>query len=193
MADVNKYNYQQVHDSKLKQSISVSAVVKVTSFDKTEMTVNVQPLSKSLENGKFESQPPILKVPVAVTRGGGFVFRPWYTAGDVGVVVYQDHDIDNTVAQGGEAEPSTERNHSTSDAVFIGGIVSGGALAGDIPDEGIALSTEDGKTYIIVLKDKVQIKNGGTIAEFTADEINLTAKTVNITGTDAVNITPMPA
>ena len=36
-----------------------------------KMTVNVQPLSKHLENGKYESQPPILKVPVALTHCGG--------------------------------------------------------------------------------------------------------------------------
>ena len=66
LADVNQYNYQRIHDDKLRESICVAATVQVMSFDPAKMTVNVQPLSKHLENGKYESQPPILKVPVAL-------------------------------------------------------------------------------------------------------------------------------
>ena len=71
LADVNQYNYQRIHDDKLRESICVAATVQVTSFDPAKMTVNVQPLSKHLENGKYESQPPILKVPVAAALSSG--------------------------------------------------------------------------------------------------------------------------
>ena len=67
MSSINQYNYERARDQKLADSICVSATVKVIKFDKTKMTVNVQPLSKHLENGSFKSQPPILCVPVAVT------------------------------------------------------------------------------------------------------------------------------
>ena len=53
LADVNQYNYQRIHDDKLRESICVAATVQVTSFDPAKMTVNVQPLSKHLENGKY--------------------------------------------------------------------------------------------------------------------------------------------
>lgn len=78
------------------------------------MTVDVQPLSKHLQNGKYESQPPILSIPVACTRSGGFIIRPWIKAGDVGVVLYLDHDMDSTVSGAKEAQPLTERNHATN-------------------------------------------------------------------------------
>ena len=161
---INEYSYQQIHDKKLAESICVAAVVKVTSFDPAKMTVNVQPLSKHLENGKYESQPPILGVPVACTRCGGFIFRTWYKAGDVGVVVYLDHDLYSTVSGGEEAVPLTERSHAASDAVFVGGIVAGGYSVSGIPPESIALATEDGSVYVAVTKNNVQIKGDVQIA-----------------------------
>lgn len=158
MPDINSYNYQQIHDRKLAESICVAAVVQVISFDSAKMTVDVQPLSKYLENGVYESQPPILGVPVTSTRSGGFVFRPWFESGDIGVVLYLDHDIDSTVVGGKEAVPITERNHSPSDAVFVGAIVSGRYTVNNVPDESISLSTEDGSIYIAVKKDGIKIR-----------------------------------
>lgn len=154
---VNEYEYQQVHDRKLAESICVAATVQVTAFDPAKMTVNVQPLSKHLENGRYESQPPILAVPVACTRCGGFIFRPWYNAGDIGVVVYLDHDMDSTVSGGKEAVPLTERNHATSDAIFIGGIVSGSYTANGLPANSLVLAAEDGSVYVAVKKSGVEI------------------------------------
>ena len=105
MSAINEYEYQQIHDKRLAESICVAATVKVVAFDPAKMTVDVQPLSKHLQNGKYESQPPILGVPVACTRCGGFITRPWIKAGDTGVVVYLDHDMDSTVTGGKEAKP----------------------------------------------------------------------------------------
>lgn len=155
---MNNYEYQRAHDQRLIASVSVAATVQVTKFDKSKMTVNVQPLSKHLQNGNYESQPPILGIPVAVTRMGGFILRPWIKEGDVGLVVYLDHDLDSTVSGGKEAEPQTTRNHSTSDAVFIGGIVSGGYTVAGLPDESLCLAVEDGSIYVAVKKDGIEIK-----------------------------------
>ena len=87
MPGLDTFKMQRIHDMRLAGSICVAAVVQVLSFDPKKMTVNVQPLSKQLENGKYESQPPILKVPVALTHCGGFIFRPWIKEGDIGTVV----------------------------------------------------------------------------------------------------------
>lgn len=181
MSSVNAYNYEDIHDRKLAESICVSATVKVLKFDKSKMTVNVQPLSKHLENGNYETPPPILQIPVAATRIGGFIFRPWIKEGDVGVVVYLDHDMDATVTGGKEAEPLTERNHATTDAVFIGGIVAGDYTVQGLPDEAHVIAKEDGTIYIAVTQDKAEIKNKGTTAEFKPDSIDIKATTVNIT------------
>lgn len=157
MPSINSYNYQQIHDRKLSEAICVAAIVSVISFDASKMTVDVQPLSKSLQNGKYETQPPILNIPVACTRSGGFIFRPWIKPNDVGVVLYLDHDLDSTVTGGKEAKPLTERVHATTDAIFIGGIISGSYVANGIPNNSIALSAEDGSKYIAITEGNIRI------------------------------------
>lgn len=187
MPDLNSYKYQQIHDKKVIESVCVAAVVQVIAFDPQKMTVNVQPLSKHLENGNYESQPPILRVPVAVTRSGGFIFRPWFKPGDTGVVVYLDHDMDATVTGGKEVVPLTERNHATTDAVFVGSVVSGSYEVQGLPTESIALAKDDGSIYVAITQDKVTIKNGGTTADFTADTIEMTTPKVTINADVQVN------
>lgn len=150
MNNVDPKRYQDAQDKKNRQSVNVAALVKVTAFNAAAMTVDVQPLSQHLENGEYQSQPPILGVPCSFTKSGGFIIRPWIKAGDVGLVVYIDHDIDKAVADGQESKPNTERNHSTSDAVYIGGIVTGNAPVGGLPDGAAVIGTEDGSTYIAV-------------------------------------------
>ena len=185
MSDINSYNYEQTHDRKLANSICVAAIAQVIAFDPEKMTVNVQPMSKSLQNGKYESQPPIFKVPIVCMRCGGFIFRPWIKVGDTGLVVYLDHDMDSTVTSGKEAKPLTERNHATSDAVFVGGIVSGGYSVKGLPDESHVMAKDDGSIFVAVTPDKVVIKNQSTTAEFMADkiEMNTTDVTINASGT----------
>lgn len=164
MSVINEYQYQQIHDKKIAESICVAATVQVVAFDPAKMTVDVQPLSKHLQNGKYESQPPILGVPVACTRCGGFIFRPWLKAGDTGVVVYLDHDMDSTVSGGKEAQPLTERNHSTTDAIFIGAIVAGGFSVSGLPANSLTLAAEDGSVYLSVSASGVSIKGNLTVS-----------------------------
>ena len=163
MSAINEYEYQQIHDKRLAESICVAATVKVVAFDPAKMTVDVQPLSKHLQNGKYESQPPILGVPVACTRCGGFITRPWIKVGDTGVVVYLDHDMDSTVTGGKEAKPLTERNHATTDAIFIGAIVAGSYSSSGLPADSLVLATENGSVYVAVSAAGVAIKGNLTV------------------------------
>ena len=114
----------------------MGALCRVEKFDPVAMTVDVQPLSKALDAAVYRTQPPVLGVPVALVRGAGFVVRPWYAAGDVGVILYIDHDIDRIVASGEESQPNTERNHSGDDAVFVGAFVPATKPVTGLPDEG---------------------------------------------------------
>ena len=155
---INDYSYQATHDKKLAESICVAAIAKVTAFNPGSMTVSAQPMSKRLQGGKYESQPPVLGVPVACTKSGGYIFRPWIKPGDVGLIVYLDHDMDSAVSGGKESAPSTERNHSASDAVFVGGIVSGGAALSGVPANAIALAKEDGSIFIAIEDEKISAK-----------------------------------
>ena len=115
-------------------NVRVGALCRVEKFDPAAMRVDVQPLSKALDAGGDRTQPQILSVPVALVRGGGFVLRPCYKSGDVGVLLYIDHDIDRIAASGEESEPNTERNHSDEDAVFIGAFVPSSNPLSGLPD-----------------------------------------------------------
>ena len=128
-----QYRYEQQQKKKAAEAINVAQIVKVTAYDGAKQTVDVQPISKRLEQGTYQSQPPILGVPIVCDRGGGFSKKVAYKAGDIGLVVFCDHDIDNAVSSGTEGEPNTERNHSATDAIFIGGILPGSA-SNSLPD-----------------------------------------------------------
>ena len=187
MSAINPKRYQDAQDKENRESVNVAAIVRVIAFNPEKMTVDVQPISKHLEGGVYQSQPTILGVPVSYTKSGGFVFRPWIQPDDIGLVVYVDHDIDKVVANGKESEPNTERNHSTSDAVFIGGIVTGNSSLSALPNDSAVIATEDGSTVLeiskgvirmttatveINAKSNVLVKANGAIT-MTAPEINL--------------------
>jgi hypothetical protein len=134
MKNSRQYDYEKQQQKTASAAINVAQLVKIIAYDPAKMTVDVQPISKRLDQGSYESQPPILSVPVSCQRGGGFAMRVNYKPGDVGSVIFCDHDIDNAVAGGAEGEPNTERNHSSSDAVFMGGIATGGGGVSGLPD-----------------------------------------------------------
>lgn len=145
------------------ESVHVSALCRVDSFDPARMTVNLQPLSKALDGGVYRTQPPILNVPVALVRGGGLVFRPWYQAGDVGVVVYLDHDIDRIAEAGQECQPNTERNHGSEDAVFIGAFAPASNPVTGLPESSLVMGTEGGSVYIAISAGGIAIKGDITL------------------------------
>lgn len=70
-------------------------------------------------------------------------------------MVFCDHDIDNAVSSGTEGEPNTERNHSATDAIFIGGILPGSA-SNSLPD-GYAIGTEGGSIYLVVKENGIEV------------------------------------
>lgn len=160
-----QYAYQQAQQAAASAALHVSALVKVISFNPAAMTVNVQPLAPNSTQ--------VLGVPIAGTRGGGFLIRPWYKPGDLGIVVYLDHDIDEALSKGTACAANTERGHSDNDAVFVGGVVAGGWDCPKLP-EGVSLSTEDGAISLTVTAAGVVITGDVTVTgDVIADGISL--------------------
>jgi len=103
--------------------VNVSMLVRVLSRS-SDGTVDVQPLSKVLIDGVFESRPPLLSLPVLWRRTAtGQKDIPQYQTGDIGLVVFCDADIDNILLAGGEVEPATDRLHALEDGIFVGGLL----------------------------------------------------------------------
>lgn len=175
------YNVDNREQKSLLEGVRVSALCKVTKFDASTMTVDVQPLSKALDGGVYRTPPPVLGVPVAMIRGGGFFLRPWYKSGDVGVIVYADHDIDRIAEAGQECQPNTERNHGDEDGIFVGAFIPKNNPVTGVPDESIVIATEGGNLQICMEKDKITVKNEETTAVFTATKIDMKSTDMTIT------------
>lgn len=152
------YDLENQERQSLAASIKVGALCRVEKFNADAMTVDVQPLSKVLNGGVYRTPPQVIGVPVSLIRGGGFVCRPWYAVGDVGVIVYLDHDIDRILEAGQECQPNTERNHGGEDAVFIGAFVPANKKLTGLPDQSLIMATEGGNVYLAVTQSGIEIK-----------------------------------
>ena len=90
--------------------------------------------------------------------------------------------MDATVTGAKEAVPLTERNHATTDAIFVGALVAGDYKVKGLPEESIALAKDDGEIYVAITKDKVIVKNTDTTtAVFKASSIDMKSVDMNIT------------
>ncbi len=165
----------------LAESVCVGSLCRVEQFDPAKMTVDVQPLSKVLDAGVYRLPPQIPGVPAALIRGGGFVQRPWYAAGDLGVLLYLDHDIDRIAEAGQECEPNTERNHAEEDAVFVGAFVPAVNPLTGLPEEALVSAVDGGEIYSAVKKDEIDIKVGGVRITIKKDVIEVKGN-IQLTG-----------
>ena len=154
----SKRSYEDAKDQALAAGLCVSDVVKVIAFDEANMTVDVQPITRYPDEDTFQVKPQILAVPVSMVYGGGYVIRPVYKAGDIGVVVYLDWDSDATIAGGAEADPNTERLHSGDDAIFLGGVRTGGNRISGLPGGTLCIARADGSVYWYMTETGIEIK-----------------------------------
>lgn len=175
MRSAKQFQNDEAKREQLLADIHAATIVKVTAFDPIRLTVDVQPLLQRPRDGGYETQPPVLGVPIAPTVCGGFVVRPWYKPGDVGLVVYLDQDMDAALLSGDVTRPTTQRRHAPDDAVFVGGIAAGGQRVEGLPDDALVLATLDGSIYLAVTKDGISIKGDVTVeGEVTAKGVPLT-------------------
>ena len=175
-----RQNRKQAYEDAKKQAdaagLCVADVVKVLAFDEAALTVDVQPITRYPDEDTFQTKPPVLAVPVATIYGGGFVIRPVYKAGDIGVVLYLDRDSDAVIAGGAEADPNTERLHSGDDAIFLGGIRVGSNTISGFPSGTLCMGTTDGNVYFSMTKSGIDIKGNVTIT----GDLTVTGGVVNL-------------
>ena len=171
-----KRAYEDAKQQAEAAGLCVADIVKVLAFDESAMTVDVQPITRYPDEDTFQTKPPVLAVPVSMIYGGGFDVRPLYQAGDIGVVVYLDRDSDAVIAGGAEADPNTERLHSGDDAIFLGGVRTGGNTISGLPTGTLCLGTPDGSVYLSVTKTGIDIKGNVTIT----GDLTTSGGTVNL-------------
>ena len=75
------YAYEEAKKNAIFQQLHVAALVQVIATYPEKMEVDVKPLVKSLREGSYISQPPILRVPVMQLGSAAFPIRPQYEEG----------------------------------------------------------------------------------------------------------------
>ena len=127
--------------------------------------------------------PPILKVPVAYMRAGGFIIRPPYQKGDVVVVVFGERAIDKLTITGEPEEVEFTRQHSYDDAIIVGGLQVEQAddMNSDFADD-LLIENQESDSRIVMKKngDLLIEVNGETTINSTSDiTVNAPKTTVN--------------
>lgn len=178
------YALEQAKIRGQKKSICVAEIVQVAVFYPDDMTVDVVPMVKEKQQDSYIEKSPLLKIPVMLLGSLDIPVRPWYQAGDVGLVVYLDQDSDNVLDSGSISEPQTLGYHTGEHGIFIGTILSGGRVLNmpEKPDEK-AISAGMTEHYISVTEDEISIR--------TSKEVKIKGK-VKIEGSLEVNGVNIP-
>lgn len=178
------YALEQAKIRGQKKSICVAELVQVVKFYQEDMTVDVTPMVMEKQQDSYIERSPLLKIPVMLLGSLDIPVRPWYQAGDIGLVVYLDQDSDSVLELGDISKPQTLGYHTGEHGVFVGTILSGGKTLKmpDNPDEK-AISAGMQEHYISVTEKEISIK--------TSKEVKIKGK-VKIEGSLEVNGVSVP-
>lgn len=151
-----KFAYEK-QQAKSASETNTSTMAKVLSYDPVKGTMDVQPLSTRMVNGVPQQPPPILGVPVSGASGGGMQMSRQYKEGESVAISYMGQDMDNSMSKGSDNDPNTSRKNSGTDAVCMGGVMTGGATC-KLPAGAEGFGSADGSMYIVFQDGKIKIK-----------------------------------
>lgn len=116
----------EYHADKVGAQLRVCSVGEIVAYDPTARTASVS-IGEILElpNGTRLPIPyPLLDVPVVTLQGGGIHLGLPVSPGDECLVVFNDFNLDNWLAAGGQQVPEDARQHDLSDGIAIVGLNS---------------------------------------------------------------------
>lgn len=150
----------------------------VQSFNPVTLRVELQPCLKTTYKGQSASQWPILsEVPVMFTSSGDYhvMFQP--RVNSFGLCIVSEKSLDDWLLNSAIAEPSDNRSHDLSDAIFIPGL---------FPTLSAAAITPPTAASCLEIRNSV-----GTVAiKLSAAGIDITAPVVTVDGTLLANVIP---
>lgn len=195
-----RYALEQARNRGIQKSICVAELVQVMEFYPDDMTVDVKPMVKVEQEDSFVEKPPVLKIPVIMLGSIEIPVRPWYKAGDVGLIVYLDQDSDNVLLTGVDSEPQTTGYHTGEHAVFVGTVLCGEMML-EMPENQTekAISAGMPEQYIAISEEEIKVKAAKKISIESSDEIGIKGAAgikvegeVRITGALYVNGVQLP-
>lgn len=108
-----------VHTCQLVQVLAVQPVSGKVGF------LTVQPLVVQTDTNQVViAQSPIYNVPYMRYQGGSSAVILDPVAGDIGLAIFAENDITNVKQTLKSGPAATDRNHSTADALYIGGVLN---------------------------------------------------------------------
>ena len=122
---------------------------KIVRYDATTQKADVQPLIKERytdESGATQVRdlPVIPSVPVQFPGAGGYRITFPIATDDTGLVVFSESSLDKWLVSGGAVDPSDDRRHDLTDAVFLPGLRDFGHPLGSAPTDRATFGKDDG-------------------------------------------------
>jgi hypothetical protein len=116
---------------------------KITKFDQTKKTAEIQILFKRVTQDHVLSYPILVDCPIFTLQGGGGSLRMPVQTGDTCIVLFADRNIDIWFSNGAEAAPANSRCHDLSDGIAIVGLnAQNGTLADYDTNVNLTLPTD---------------------------------------------------
>lgn len=194
--------FREILDARAAE-IHTALPAKVLTYDAAKQIASVQPMVQDVfydTAGNLKTRSfPVLSVPVAFIRGGGYFVSVPLAAGDTGMLVFSELPIDRWRSSGQESHPVNARRHGVGNAVFYPGVrPRAQALNEDGVDDHLVLGKEGG-AQVHVKADQVNLYEASAadfvaLAAKVATELNrvkadfTTLKTAIATGLTSVGI-----
>lgn len=157
----------------VKKEVEVKIPCVITSVT-SRKKVTVRPLIKIVDQqGNTYSREVIEGVPVFTGGAGGVLVSFPVKVGNVGWLEASDRDLSLFLQSFSEAEPTTKRMHSFSDAVFVPDIMTNFTIAEEDADA-VVMQNRDGSVKITLDDNLIKVVNGS---------VNLTITNNAVTGT----------
>lgn len=145
------------------KQIHTALPAKVVDFNPQHQTVTLAvQITQLLVEGGAVPIPPLVDVPVAFPRGGGFAVTFPLNAGDEGIVIFAERCIDGWWQSGRASEPLDYRQHDLSDGMFYPSICSVPNAIAHFFTGGLSMQSLDGSTYIRIENGSIKIKGNIT-------------------------------
>ena len=185
--------------------VAVPGIIQSFDPDKQTATVQVSVTENLLDPGTLVPTPntiPVLvDVPVIMFRAGHFVLTFPVQEGDECLLIFGDNDYGAWWQSGGVQNQVDRRRHDLSDSFAIVGLWSQPNVIENYSTDTVQLRSVDGTKVIEIADAEINIQTtdasdininasgSGTVAVESAAEVNISAPTINISGSTGVNIT----
>ncbi|MGF6221668.1 hypothetical protein AB7M26_004450 [Pseudomonas sp. F-14 TE3482] len=169
---------------------SMPAVITGVNLD--SMSVNVQPAINELySDGEVEEFPEILSVPLIMPGSRKALVSFPVEVGDTVMLIFAQRSMDNfKLGNGRPTQPNDYRKHDMQDAIAIPGLFTFGNSANKPSSRKWSHNTKD---VVIVAniggnEAEIRIAESGDITMNTEFKVNVNAKDINLTATNAIAI-----